>query len=103
MQESHPELASYNLSTNIEQTLQNPDINSIKNGNVIWNIKTTIYFDKEADFFEVLFENTESYFKETDNDSIMEKVSKVNRIIGFNIINVSKITLKRPVQLELTK
>lgn len=65
--------------------------------------KVTIYFDKEADFLEVLFENTEGYFKETDNDSIMEKVSNDNRIIGFNIINVSKITSKRPVELELTK
>jgi len=65
--------------------------------------KVTVYFDKEADFLEVLFENTEGYFKETDNDSIMEKISKDNRIIGFNIINVSKITSKRPVELQLTK
>ena len=43
----------------------------------------------------------EGYFKETDNDSIIEKVSKDNRIIGFNIINVSKITSKKPIELEL--
>jgi uncharacterized protein YuzE len=63
----------------------------------------TVYFDKEADFLEVLFEKAEGYFKETDNDSIMEKVSRDNRIIGFNIINVSKITSKKPIELELNK
>jgi len=52
---------------------------------------------------EVLFEKAEGYFKETDNDSIIEKVSKDNRIIGFNIINVSKITSKKPIELELNK
>jgi len=63
----------------------------------------TIYFDKEADFLEVLFEKTEGYFKETENDLIMEKVSNDNRIIGFSILNVSKITSKRPVELALSK
>ena len=63
----------------------------------------TVYFDKEADFLEVLFEKTEGYFKETDNDSIMEKVSNDNRVIGFNIINVSKITSTKPIELELNK
>jgi len=52
---------------------------------------------------EVLFEKAEGYFKETDNDSIIEKVSKDNRIIAFNIINVSKITSKKPIELELNK
>jgi len=63
----------------------------------------TVYFNKEADFLEVLFEKTKGYFKETDNDSIMEKISKDNRIIGFNIINVSKITSKKPIERDLNK
>jgi len=63
----------------------------------------TVYFDKEADFLEVLFEKTEGYFKETDNDSVMEKVSNDNRVIGFSILNVSKITSKKPVELALSK
>jgi hypothetical protein len=63
----------------------------------------TVYFDKEADFLEVLFEKTEGYFKETENDAIMEKVSNDNRVIGFSILNVSKITSKKPVELALNK
>ncbi len=63
----------------------------------------TVYFDKEGDFLEVLFEKTEGYFKETDNDLIMEKISNDNRVIGFSILNVSKITSKKPVELALSK
>ena len=63
----------------------------------------TVYFDKEADFLEVLFEKTEGYFKETENDAIMEKVSNDNRVIGFSILNVSKIASKKPVELALSK
>ena len=63
----------------------------------------TVYFDKEADFLEVLFEKTEGYFKETDNDLVMEKVSNDNRVRGFSILNVSKITSKKPVELALSK
>jgi hypothetical protein len=63
----------------------------------------TVYFDKEADFLEVLFEKTVGYFKETENDAIMEKVSNDNRVIGFSILNVSKITSKKPVELVLSK
>lgn len=62
----------------------------------------TVYFDKESDFPEVLFEKTEGYFKETANDAIMEKVSTDNRVIGFSILNVSKITSKKSVELTLS-
>lgn len=63
----------------------------------------TVYFDKESDFLEVLFEKTEGYFKETENDAIMEKISNDNRVIGFSILNVSQITSKKPFELALSK
>ena len=63
----------------------------------------TVYFDKDADFLEVLFEKTEGHFKETDNDLIMEKVSNDNRVIGFSILNVSKITSKKSFELALSR
>lgn len=63
----------------------------------------TVYFDKEGDFLEVLFEKTEGYFKGTENDAIMEKISNDNRVLGFSILNVSKITSKKPVELALSK
>ncbi len=53
-----------------------------------------VYFDKEADFLEVLFEKTEGFFKETENDSIMEKISNDNPVIGFSILNCFKKTCR---------
>lgn len=61
----------------------------------------TVYYDKETDFLEVLIEKTEGYFKETENDLVMKKISKDNRIIGFSILNVSSITSQKPVKVEL--
>ncbi len=50
-----------------------------------------IYFDKEADFLEILFEIKEGIFQETDNDSIMKKIDSHGNIIGFSIQNISKL------------
>jgi hypothetical protein len=49
----------------------------------------TIWYDGEGDFLEVLFERKAGYFKETANDSVMEKVDTQGHIIGFSIIKVS--------------
>jgi len=32
-----------------------------------------IWYDKEGDYFEVIFERKEGYFRETENDAVMEK------------------------------
>ncbi|MCZ8239861.1 MAG: DUF2283 domain-containing protein [Leptospiraceae bacterium] len=48
-----------------------------------------VWYDKESDFMEVLFEKKEGYFVETENDSVMEKVDKEGNIIGFSILNFS--------------
>lgn len=50
-----------------------------------------IYFDKEADFMEILFEIKEGIFEETENDSVMKKIDKEGKIIGFSIHNISKL------------
>jgi len=34
----------------------------------------TIWFDKEGDYLEVMFEKKKGYFKETENDAVMQKV-----------------------------
>jgi uncharacterized protein YuzE len=51
--------------------------------------EVTVWYDKESDFMEVLFEKKEGYFVETENDSVMEKVDKDGKIIGFSILNFS--------------
>ncbi len=60
-----------------------------------------VYFDKEADFLEVLFEKTEGYFRETDNDAVMEKVTIEGRVIGFSIMNVSEMSNMKPLSMIL--
>jgi uncharacterized protein YuzE len=60
-----------------------------------------VYFDKEADFLEVLFEKTEGYFRETENQAVMEKVTSEGRVIGFSIMNVSEMSNMKPLSMIL--
>ena len=60
-----------------------------------------VYYDKEADFLEVIFEKSEGYFIETDNNAVMEKVSLDGRVIGFSILNVSKMSSPAPLNVHL--
>lgn len=60
-----------------------------------------IWFDKEGDFLEVIFEKKKGYFRETKNDAIMEKVDMDGKVIGFSILKVSKLSRKKPLSLEL--
>ena len=50
-----------------------------------------IWYDKEGDYLEVIFEKKEGYFKETENDAVMEKVDEEGNILGFSILKVSEI------------
>jgi uncharacterized protein YuzE len=61
----------------------------------------TIWYDEEGDFLEVLFEKKEGYFTETDNDLVMEKVDKEGGVIGFSILNVSKLKKTEPLSVVL--
>jgi len=60
-----------------------------------------IWYDKEGDFLEVMFEKKEGYFKETDNDSVMEKVDRDGHIIGFSILKVNDKKNKMPIRAHL--
>lgn len=53
--------------------------------------KIRIWYDKEGDYLEVLFEIKPGYFKETENDAVMEKVDEQGNIIGFSILKVSAL------------
>jgi len=63
--------------------------------------KIKVWYDKEADYLEVLFEEKEGYFRETDNDAVMEKVDSEGNVIGFSILKVSKVR-EEPLSVELT-
>jgi uncharacterized protein YuzE len=63
-----------------------------------------VYYDKEADFLEVIFEKVAGYFIETEHDAVMEKVASDNgRVIGFSILNVSKVAAYKPMQVLLAQ
>ncbi len=59
-----------------------------------------VWYDKEADYLEVIFEKKEGYFKETNNDAVMEKVDNKGNILGFSILKVSELN-KIPLSVSL--
>ena len=59
-----------------------------------------IWYDKEGDYLEVLFEKKAGYFKETENDAVMEKVDEEGNIIGFSILRVSMLK-EKPLSIRL--
>jgi hypothetical protein len=60
-----------------------------------------IWFDKEADYLEVLFDRKEGYFRETEHDAVMEKVDKLGNIIGFSILKISSLNEQHPLSIKL--
>ncbi len=63
----------------------------------------TVWYDKEGDYLEVLFDKKKGYFKETENDAIMEKVDEDGNIIGFSILNISGLNQQKPLTISLKK
>jgi len=53
-----------------------------------------IWYDKEGDYLEVMFERKTGYFRETENDAVMEKVDALGNILGFSILKVSRLAEK---------
>jgi uncharacterized protein YuzE len=62
-----------------------------------------VWYDKEGDYLEVLFERKAGYFKETENDAVMEKVDDNGDVIGFSILQVSALKEKKPLSFELKR
>jgi uncharacterized protein YuzE len=65
--------------------------------------RVKIWYDKEADYLEVLFDIREGYFQETENDAVMEKVDKDGNIVGFSVLNVSSLSQIKPLSVSLMK
>jgi len=62
--------------------------------------KVKIWFDREADYLEVLFDDREGFFRETKNDQVMEKVDAQGNVLGFSVLKVSALT-KSPLEVTL--
>ena len=59
-----------------------------------------LWYDPEGDYIEVLFEKKEGYFRETENDQVMEKVDDQGNVLGFSILKVSALK-NRPMDVAL--
>jgi len=62
----------------------------------------TVWFDPEADFLEVKFSDAPGYMRETDHDAVMERVDIDGNVIGFSILNVSRLAKNHPLVAQLT-
>ena len=60
-----------------------------------------VWYDPEGDFLEVLFSNMPGYMRETDNDAVMERVDERGNVLGFSILQVSRIEKQKPLVAEL--
>ena len=60
-----------------------------------------IWYDQEGDYLEVIFEKGEGYFKETEDDQVMEKVDSKGNILGFSVLKVSQLRQK-PLDVALS-
>jgi uncharacterized protein YuzE len=60
-----------------------------------------VWYDAEGDFLEVLFSDRPGYMRETDNDAVMERVDEQGNILGFSIMQVSRIEKQKPLVAEL--
>jgi len=62
-----------------------------------------IWFDQEGDFLEIIFERKKGYFRETDNDAVMEKVDENGKILGISILGVSALKGQHPLSVSLRR
>ena len=59
-----------------------------------------IWYDREGDFLEVIFDQREGYFRETKNDRVMKKVDARGNVLGFSVLKISALT-KAPLDVSL--
>jgi uncharacterized protein YuzE len=64
------------------------------------NVK--VWYDAEGDYLEVIFEKKEGFFRETDNENVMEKVDPYGNILGFSVSNTRSIR-NNPLEFILEK
>ena len=63
--------------------------------------KVKVWFDAEGDFLEVRFSDAPGIIKETDNDAVMERLDEHGQVIGFSIMQVSRLARQKPLVAEL--
>jgi hypothetical protein len=61
-----------------------------------------VWFDAEGDFLEVRFSDKPGFMRETKNDAVVERVDEEGNILGFSIMQVSRLARQKPLAAELT-
>ena len=59
--------------------------------------EVTVWYDEEGDYLEVLFAQKKGYFRETNNDAVMEKIDETGNIIGFSRNSLSDTYIRRDI------
>jgi hypothetical protein len=62
-----------------------------------------IWFDAEGDYLEVRFSDKSGFMRETKNDAVMERVDEDGNLLGFSIMQVSRLAGKEPLVAELAQ
>lgn len=64
--------------------------------------RVKIWYDREGNFLEVMFEDRPGYFRETASDQVMEKVDHDGHVIGFSVTKVSALQ-SAPLEVALSQ
>jgi Protein of unknown function (DUF2283) len=63
--------------------------------------KVRVWYDREGDYLEVMFDlETPGYFRDTQDDRVVEKVDAAGNVLGFSILRVSALR-KTPLEVSL--
>ncbi|MFQ5744570.1 MAG: DUF2283 domain-containing protein [Acidobacteriota bacterium] len=62
--------------------------------------RVRVWFDREGDYLEVIFDRRPGYFRETANEHVMEKVDANGNILGFSVLKVSALK-EAPLEVAL--
>ena len=60
-----------------------------------------IWFDAEGDFLEVLFSDQPGFMRETEHDAVMQRVDEQGNLLGFTVMQVSRLAKEKPLVAEL--
>jgi hypothetical protein len=63
--------------------------------------KVKVWFDAEGGFLEVRFSDKAGFMRETKNDAVMERVDGQGHILGFSIMQVSRLAKGKPLVADL--
>ena len=62
--------------------------------------KVKLWYDREGDYLEVIFDQKPGFFRETASDQVMEKVDQQGNLLGFSVLRVSSLR-KAPLEVAL--